>query len=84
MTCSTCRHYRPDPSPESGDCRRHAPQSLAFVSYDEHAVPSSQASAIWPPVTEADGCGDWEAIKGAVRSGAGLGVVHSEMGAPRG
>ena len=64
MTCSTCRHFRPEDD-VFGECRAKSPTALAYMSRDDAGNPLVQSSAVWPVVGPADGCGEWAGRQGA-------------------
>lgn len=62
--CTACKHLARQ-SPQGGICRRSAPPP-AVVPWTRdpqapNTPPFTQASTVWPPVADADYCGDFAA-----------------------
>ena len=62
--CTACKHLV-RVSPQGGVCRRHAPAAAVVpwtrLPNTENVPPFNQASTVWPPVADADFCGEFEA-----------------------
>lgn len=51
--CRDCRWYIPMPGvAPDGECHRYPPTALAW--------PDGDWRAVWPPVEDYDGCGEWQ------------------------